>query len=430
MSRELFRAAIFHTPRNPFFESNALEVLSDGGLLVDGDRIAAIGDFSDVQGRNADAVVRDCRGGFLLPGFVDTHVHYPQIRVIGALGQSLLDWLSNSALPEEVRMSEAVYATQIAREFLHALAAHGTTTALVFGAHFQSAMEILFDQALASGLTIASGLIVSDRMLRPELHVSPEDAYRQSSQLIRRYHDRGALKYAVTPRFALSASEGILEVCQTLLRENAGLLFQTHMNENKQEIDHVMNLFPWAEDYLAVYEKFGLLGDRSVLAHNVWASDGALGRLASHGSSVSHCPCSNAALGSGFFSMRRHVAAGVRVALGTDVGGGTGFGMLKEGLQAYLLQRLASDCYPLTPAHMLYLATRAGAEALAMDETGDLSVGRYADFVSLRPPQGSVLESVCRNANSAEHVLASLFTLAGSESVAETWARGKRVYVQ
>jgi len=430
VSRELFRAAIFHTPRNPFRESNALEVWSDGGLLVEGSRIAAIGNFTDLDRAHPGADVRDCRGGFLLPGFVDTHIHYPQLRVIGALGQSLLDWLANSALPEEVRMSEAPYASQIAREFLHALAAHGTTTALVFGAHFDSAMEILFDQALASGLTIASGLIVSDRMLRPELYVTPEGAYQQSSRLIRRYHGNGALRYAVTPRFALSTSEPMLEVCQTLMQEHSGLLFQTHINENKDEIAQVQRLFPWAEDYLAVYQKFGLLGERSILAHNVWASDGALCRLASYGASVSHCPCSNAALGSGLFSMRRHVAAGVRVSLGTDVGGGTGFGMLKEGLQAYLLQRLSPDCYPLTPAHLLYLATRAGAQALAMDEAGDLSPGRFADFVYLRPPQGSVLESVCANADSAERVLSSLFTLAGAESVAETWARGKQVYRQ
>src|SRR6185369_2747751 len=279
----------------------------------------------------------------------------------------LLDWLEQVALPEEARMAEHTYACQTARAFVSALAAHGTTTALVFGAHFAGATASLFEAAEQAGLRIVSGMVLSDLRLRPELHQLPENAYRDTTDLIQRFHGKGRSLYAVTPRFALSASEAMLEVCQTLLQENPGVRFQTHLNENRQEIADVAQLFPWAADYLNVYERFQLGGHGAVMAHNVHPSDSEVERLAASGTAIAHCPCSNAALGSGLFPLRRHMDAGVKCALGTDVGGGTGFGMLKEGLQAYLVQRLAVDGALLIPAHLLYLTTRAGAVALGME---------------------------------------------------------------
>jgi guanine deaminase len=265
---------------------------------------------------------------------------------------------------------------------------------------------------------------LSDRLLRPDLLQTPDAAYRDSKALIDRF---GARRYAVTPRFAFSASEAILSVCQSLIKEDPNLLFTTHINENIQEIEEVARLFPWAADYLAVYDRFGLIGARSVLAHNIHAGASELQRLAAQGAArlttIAHCPSSNAALGSGIFPMRRHIEANVRFALGTDVGGGTGFGMLKEGLQAYLMQRVASEPTTLSPAQMLYLATRAGAEALGIeDETGDFETGKSADLVYLRPPEGSVLAGVLKRLESSgeqEPIIAALFTLAGAESVKE-----------
>jgi len=430
---ELLRAAIFHTPRNPFREERALEAHLDGGLLIEDGRVRACGDFADVRAAHPQAPLRDLRGGFLLPGFVDAHVHFPQVRVLGNLGLSLLDWLEQCALPEEARLADAAYAARIAQEFTRALASHGTTTALVFGAHFSAATAALFEETRAAGLRIISGLVVSDRALRAELHQTPEAAYRESKELIARFHGQGRLGYAVTPRFALSASEAMLEVCGALLREHPSVHFQTHLNENVTEIAAVVRTFPWAGDYLGVYERFGLAGARSVFAHSVRSSDRELRRLAAHGSAVAHCPSSNAALGSGYFPLLRHVQAGVRVALGTDVGAGTGFGMLKEGLQAYLMQRLAPDGFPLTPAHLLYLATRAGAEALGMGgEIGDFSVGKAADCVYLRPPApsplASVAASVASRAGDAEHALGAVFALAGLESVREVRVEGDVIY--
>jgi guanine deaminase len=430
-SGELLRAPIFHTPRNPFRNERALECHEDGGLLIRDGRVAGCGDYQALRAAHPDAATADLRGGFLLPGFIDTHIHFPQLRVLGGLGRSLLDWLEYCALPEEARMADEAHACRVARGFVRALAEHGTTTALVFGAHFAGATAMLFEAAEAAGLRIVGGQVLSDRLLRPELHQSAESAYRDSSDLIRRFHRRGKLLYAVTPRFALSASEAILEVCQTLLRETEGIRFQTHLNENTVEISEVARLFPWASDYLAVYERFGLSGPGAVFAHNVHPVESELERLAGAGASVSHCPCSHGALGSGIFPLRRHLKAGVRFALGTDVGGGTGFGVMKEGLQAYMLQRLAPDGVPLDPARLLYLATRAGAEALGLEnETGDFTIGKSADLVYLRPPLESPLAAVLEREHSPENVLAALFTLAGAESVCEVRVAGSVVHAR
>ncbi len=201
--------------------------------------------------------------------------------------------------------------------------------------------------------------------------------------------------YAVTPRFALSTSEAMLEVCQTLLREHEGLLFQTHLNENLEEIAEVARLFPWAADYLAVYERFGLSRPGAVMAHNVHPTDSELDRLAASGVTVAHCPSSNAALGSGLFPLRRHINAGVRCALGTDVGGGTGFGMLKEGLAGLLAAARRSRWNASRRRPLALSGDAAGAEALGLgEETGDFRAGKSADFVYLRPPADSPLAAV------------------------------------
>jgi guanine deaminase len=426
---EILRAAIFHTPGNPFIETNALTALDDGALAIAEGRVVACADYQEVAAVRPDAPVRDLRGGYLIPGLIDTHVHFPQVRVLGGIGYSLQDWIEERALPEEARLSDTGYAAAIAREFVDALVSHGTTAAMVFGSHFASAMEILFTIAEQSGLRICSGLVLSDRALLPELRQSPEAAYRESRLLIERFHGKGRLRYAVTPRFALSASEAMLEACTALLREDSGLRFTTHINENGREIEEVARLFPNARDYLAVYERFDLVGRWSVLAHNVHATDAEIGRVAAQGASIASCPRSNAALGSGIFPLRRHVEAGVRCALGTDVGAGTGFGMLQEGLQMYLMQRVAPQPVILTAGQLLYLATRAGAEALGLEEeTGNFEKGRAADLVYLRPPRGSVLAGALKRAENAEQVLAALFALAGAESVREVQVAGEVLF--
>jgi guanine deaminase len=430
---QLFRATILHTPENPLHldvgDRRALSCHEDGGLLIHEGRVVACGEYAGIRDANPGAETVDWRGGFIVPGFVDAHVHFPQTRIIGAMGRTLLDWLDAVALPEEARMGDRGYAAATAALFLRALASHGTTTALVFGAHFPDAMAELFEAAADSGLRVASGLVLSDRLLRPDLHVTPQRAYNESAMLIERYHKRGRLLYAVTPRFAYSTTESMLEVCQRLMSEHPDVLLQTHINESTTEMAELERLFPWAADYLAIYERYALSGARSVMAHNVHATPSELERLADAGTAVAHCPGSNAALGSGCFPLRRHVDAGVTCALGTDVGGGLGFGMLKEGLHAYLMQRLAPNPTALDAARLLYMTTRAGAEALGLEkDIGDFQPGKAADFVHLRPPPESVLDAAVRHAADPAQALAALFTMGGSESVREVRVGGDIVF--
>jgi guanine deaminase len=428
VAAEILRATVFHTPRNPFRESGAFESFDDGALALAEGRILAAGDYATVRAAFPQADVQDWRGSVVLPGLIDTHVHFPQTRIIGGLGWPLLDWLRNHALPEEIRMSDASYAAAVAQEFVRSLARHGTTTALVFGAHFGEATELLFQAACVAGIRIATGLVLSDRMLPERLLQTPDQAYRISRELISRHHGKGGQRYAVTPRFALSASEGMLEVCRALLVETPDLLFQTHLNENPQEIADVRVAFPWAANYLAVYDRYQLAGPLSVFAHNIHSNEDELARLAAGESSVATCPSSNAVLGSGIFPMRRHLAAGVQVALGTDVGAGIGFGVLKEALQCYMMQRLVADGEMLSPAQLLYLATRAGATALGLEnETGDFTPGKSADLVRWLPPEGTPLASAVRQAESAERQLAALIAQAGPESVREVRVRGRAI---
>jgi guanine deaminase len=422
----ILRGLVVHTPKNPFKESNALESLSDGGIALQDSKIVALGNYARVANLYPEAETKDYRDGILLPGLIDTHVHYPQTRVIGAMGYTLLDWLQQRTLPVEAQLSDNKFARELAREFARLLLRNGTTTALVFGSHFQGATANLFGAAEDLGLRVLAGQVCSDRLLLPELHTTPERSYEEQKMLIGRFHNRGKLKYAVTPRFSLSASEGLLEVCQTLLEEHPDVQFTSHINENRDEISTVAKLFPWSENYLETYDRFGLVTPRSVFAHNVHPTEPELARLAEAQAAIAHCPSSNAFIGSGIFPLRRHLQHGVRFGLGSDVGGGTGFCLLKEGLTAYIAQRYAEDGFPLTPAHLLYLATRAGAEILGLeDEVGDFTPGKAADVIYVRPQAGSALEVHFRHLDSVDQLLGSLFTLHGEARVEKVWLDGK-----
>ena len=428
----LLRAAFAHVPRDPAVHgASALEAWADAGLAVGEDgRVAALDDWAQLRARFPAAPVDDRRGALVLPGLVDAHVHYPQVGVIGALGRRLLAWLETRTLPHEARFADAAFARAEARTFLRLLARNGTTSALVFGAHFAVAMEAFFHEAAASGLRIAAGLCVADLGLRPDLLTTPEAAYEEAAFLARRWHGRGRLRYAVTPRFALSSSPDLLAACGAVAREAPGALVTSHLNETPEEVAVVRARFPDAADYLATYEAAGLVGPRSVFAHDLYPSDDELRRLAAAGATVAHCPSSNQFLGSGLFPWRRHHAHGVAVALGTDVGAGLGPSPLHEASMAYLGQMLrGDDGVPLVAAHLLHLATAAGAAGLGLaDEAGDLRPGRAADLVVLRPPPGSTLAAVWAHAESVEDLLGAAFMLAREEAVESTWVAGEPVW--
>jgi guanine deaminase len=424
----IVRACVVHTPRDPFAEGDALECFEDGAVAFAAGRILAVGDFPEVGGAQPDAEIVDARGAYLLPGLVDTHVHWPQLGIVGTMGLELLEWLKTRTLPEEARLADPDYAAALARDFVRGLAANGTTTALVFGSHFPQAQELFFEEAARAGLRVASGLVVSDRDLLPALRTTPDAAYDAGLELAQRWHGQGRLRYAVTPRFSISCSEAMLESCGALAAELDGALVTTHINENPDEVQAVADWFPSAGDYLETYERHGLVSEETVLAHNVHVTDAELARVAAARASVANCPASNAFLGSGIFPMQRHLDRGVRFGLGTDVGAGTGLSVLKEGLMSYQSQMLSG--LRLGPAQLLWLTTRAGALALGMPEVGDLSPGRAADFVLLRPPAGGTLEAALARCESPEQALGALITLAREESVVETRVAGEQVYTR
>jgi guanine deaminase len=427
MSATLIRAQVLHTPRDPFAAADALESFSDGAVAFEDGRILATGDYEHVRAAHPDAHAIDARDAILLAGLVDAHVHYPQLPIIGAMGLQLLDWLATRTLPEEAKMADPSHARRTAQRFVRLLAGNGTTSALVFGSHFPHAQDALFAEAERAGLRIASGLVFGDRNLLPALHLPAQEAAAAARALIERWHGRGRLRYAVTPRFALACSEAMLETCGELL--GTGVLFTSHINETPHEIAAVARSFPRARDYLDAYERFGLVGERSVFAHNVHPTTGELTRLAAAGASVAHCPSSNAFLGSGIFPMARHRKHDVRFALGSDVGAGTGLSILKEGLTAYEMQGVHPDGVALAPAHLLHLATKAGADALGLgDLVGDLQPGKRADLVLLRPPPGGTLHHVLAHSPSAEATLGALFALAREECVAEVRVDGEVVF--
>jgi guanine deaminase len=423
----LYRAQVIDTPDDPF-RGGTLRADADAGLLVIDGVIVERDLFAEVRARHGEEEVVDLTSGLVLPGFIDTHVHYPQMRCIGALGMPLLEWLERCALPEEARLADTNYARAVAGEFVGALAEAGTTTALVFGAHFAPAMDVLFEAAAARGLRVTSGLVVSDRLLRPELHTTPERAYDEGSELAQRWHGVGRNRYAVIPRFSLSCTDDLLASCAALHDDIDGSWFTSHINENVAEIAAVQELFGGA-GYLDSYDKHGLVGRSSVFAHNVHPTDAELERLGASGASVAHCPTSNSALGSGLFPLARHQEHGVHVALGCDVGAGTGFSLFKEGLQAYFMQQLrGAEGMALTSTHLLHLATAAGAHALGLrDEVGDLGVGKRFDALWLRPDEGSTLDVALRHASGPEEAVAKAFALASSHDVAGVWVGGDQV---
>ncbi|AXH97761.1 guanine deaminase [Ornithinimicrobium avium] len=424
----LFRGTVLDTPEDPF-AGGALRAEEDAGLVERDGTIVARGPYERVRTAYPDDDVVDLRGGLVLPGLVDTHVHFPQVRVIGALGMPLLEWLESCALPEEARLADVAYARAVARDLVRGLVRAGTTTALVFGSHFAGAVDALFAEADRVGLRVTSGLVVSDRGLREDLHTTPERAHEEGLALAGRWHGVRRNRYAVTPRFSLSCTDELLASCAALKQEVPETWFTSHLNENVVEIDTVRTLFDDAEHYLHTYAQHGLVGRRSVLAHNVHATHDELVELAAAGASVAHCPTSNSALGSGLFPLRQHLEHGVRVALGSDVGAGTGFSLLKEGLQAYFMQQLLGERgEPLAAPHLLHLTTTAGAHALGLGDTvGQLSVGHELDLVWLRPEPGSTLDVVLTHATSAEDALGRAFALGTSSDVAGTWVAGRRV---
>jgi guanine deaminase len=411
-------------------ESEALHYESDALVLVRAGRIEAFGAASALLPTlPSDVVVRHYPRALITPGFIDAHVHYPQLAVIGACGHSLLDWLEQHTFPAEAAFADPALARSTAELFLDQCIREGTTTAAVYGTVHAASAEAFFAAAHARGMRMMAGQVWMDRHAPPELLQDAQAAYDDTRSLIARWHGRDRLAYALTPRFAPTSSEEQLDRAGSLLREHPGLYLQTHLAENAAEVAWVQSLFPAARDYLDVYDRHGLLGRRSVFGHGLHLDAHAWQRLHEAGSTIAHCPTSNAFLASGHFRLRDAKAneRPVHVALATDVGGGMSLSMLATMAEAYKVARYTG--FDLTPAQAWWLATAGAAAALDLDGViGNLAPGCEADVVVLDPAATPLLAYRTARSDSIRDLMGVLITLGDDRAVAATWIGGRPLH--
>ena len=420
MTLHAFRGELLSVPRDPLHDAGAVRHEADGLLVVEDGIVVARGSHAHLAERFADVPVKPIPG-LIVPGFIDAHVHYPQMDRIASHGEQLLDWLTRHIFPAEQAFADRAHADAVADAFLTELLRNGTTSALVFPTVHEQSVDALFEAALARRMRIVSGKVLMD--LGPEgLADTPETARAGSEALIARWRGRGRLGYAVTPRFALTSSDAQLQVAGALVAAHPEVLMHTHLAENVRECEAVAARFPDAYHYLDAYDRFGLVTPRSVFAHGVHLSDRACTRLAETGAGIAVCPSSNLFLGSGFFDFGQADAHGVAFGLGTDVGAGTTFSMLHTAGLAYQAA-LARD-YPLDPFRALYLATAGSAALLHIaDRVGALEVGQEADFVVLDCAATPLLARRTAGAGLAERLFA-LQILADDRAIARTYVMG------
>jgi len=423
MRQTVLRGALFTTLDSGNPASPDSLYYPDGALVLEDGHIAAV----DADGgRYPDARKID---GLIAPGFVDTHIHFPQLDMIASYGEQLLDWLERYTFPTEKAFADPAHAADAARFFLDQLLANGTTSALVFGSVHKASVDALFAEALARNMRLIAGKALMDRNVPEDLSDTAETGDRDSRALIDAWHGKGRLGYAVTPRFAPACSDDQMRRAAKILSDYPDVLLQTHVSENTDEIAWVADLYPGAESYLDVYRRFGMLGDRSVFAHCIHLDAGDRQMMADTGSAAAFCPTSNLFLGSGLFDLKAKETVGVPVGLGTDVGAGTSFSMLQTLNEAYKVGQLQG--HSLDPVKAFYLATLAGAKTLKIDDRiGSLEAGKEADFIVLDPASTPLLARRTRSVTAIADLLFILATLGDDRAIRETWIAGQRAYVR
>ncbi len=428
------RGTLLDCVADPFFvpAAEAVRYVPDGLLVVENGHIAALGPFTDLQDPYAHLPLVDYSGHLIMPGFIDTHVHYPQTGMIAAYGAQLLEWLNQYTFPTERQFQDPSHARRIADLFLDELLKNGTTTALVFAAVFPESVEAFFEAALARNLRMISGKVLMDRHAPDYLRDTPQTGYAQSKALIEKWHGRGRLAYAVTPRFAATSTEAQLKAAAQLLDEFPDLYLHTHLSENVNEVAWIRELFPQYDGYLDVYDQTGLVRERSVFAHGVQITEAEFRRLSEAKAAISFCPTSNLFLGSGLFRLDRakSAASPVKVGLGTDVGAGTSFSLLQTANEAYKVAQLRRQA--LSPFQALFLATLGGAQALCLeDKIGSFNPGNEADIIVLNPRATPLLAlrnqaPITADLATVADALFSLLIMGDDRAVAATYILGQR----
>lgn len=429
---EAYRSSLLHCLADPGegADSSALEYFEDGLLIVEDGVVVEAGDASTLMPQLSDDIaVTDFSGKIIVPGFIDCHVHFPQLDIIASYGEQLLDWLNRYAYPAETRFADEAYAHEVANVFLDELLRNGTTTALVFGTVHAHSADAILEAAESRGMRLIAGKVLMDINCPDALQDTAESAYTDSKALIERWHGKGRLGYAITPRFALTSSEEQLAAAGQLASEYPDVWIHTHLAENKAEVEEIARQFPESRSYLDVYDQHGLLRERAVFAHCLHMDDEDRSCMAAKGGAAAFCPTSNLFLGSGLFDLRAMRGANIRVGLGTDVGGGTSLSLLTTASEAYKVLHLQDQALPATRA--LYLATLGAAEALYLDDkVGNFEPGKEADFVVLDPAGSSLSDRRTRVAASIEEALFAITMLADDRHVAATYIAGTRSVIR
>ena len=404
---------------------------TDGALLVDNNgAIVTAGAYTDLKPKNPDVTEISFGDSFIMPGFVDGHLHFPQMAIIGSWGEKLLNWLDKYTYPEEQKFADSAYAAKWARRFTDALLQNGTTTAGIFSSNHLEATDLLFSEADNRGLRAVIGKTSMDQNAPSPLCRGPELDEKDQKFLIEKWHRKSKYcSFAINPRFAISCSEKLLRSLGDLKAKYADAFVQTHFAENHDEIAAVKALFPKDKNYLSVYERFGLLSSDTLLGHGIHPTADELELLAKTKTAIVHCPSSNNFLGSGFCKVPSLINTKQRVCLGSDIGGGTSFSMFASMREAYYIQKQSGSS--LTPATLLHLATHSGSEILGRNQTDScFTPGLPADFIVVKWRNSALLAQRLENAQTDNDRLFATIILGDDRIVNATYVGGKKVYDQ
>ena len=398
---------------------------ASGAILVQNGTIRATGPVDEIARLAPDATRDDMGDALLLPGFVDAHMHYPQTGMIASWGKRLIDWLETYTFPEEMKFADPTYARRQAGLTLDLARANGTTTLASFCTIHPQSVEALFEAAAERGMAVVAGKTCMDRNAPEGLRDTAQSAHDDSARLLSDWHGRGRAIYAITPRFTPTSTPEQLEALGALWAAHPDCPMQTHLSEQIDETSWVRSLHPDAPDYLATYERHGLVGPGALFGHAIHLTERERARLRDSGSSVVHCPTSNTFIGSGLFDMARTRSDGIPIGLATDTGGGSSFSMLRTMAAAYEIAQLRGTA--LHPAQLLWLATEGSARALRMeDRIGTLEPGSVADLVAL---ELASIPAIAQRADRAEDIWEAVFPtimMGDDRAIRATWVAGSK----
>lgn len=420
------RTLSFHRAPQGLDDHTAYSYETDGAVLIKDGIIVASGTYDVVKALASDEVTEiDHRPHLVLPGFIDTHLHFPQMQVIGSYAADLLEWLNTYTFPEECRFVETAHAERIAGHFFDEMVRHGTTTAAAYCSVHKASADAFFAEAMRRNMRMVAGKVMMDRNAPQGLLDTPQTGYDESRAVIEQWHGKGRNHVAITPRFAITSTPEQMSAAQALVQEFPDLHVQTHLSENRDEIDFTCSLYPEAQDYTDVYARYGLLGPKTLFGHCIHLSEREMDVMSETGSVAVHCPTSNLFLGSGLFPLRTLTRREkpVRVAFATDIGGGTSYSMLRTLDEAYKIQQLLGERF--NPFESFYFATRGNAEALSLvDKIGTLDAGTDADVIVLNMAATPAMALKAEVVRSLADELFLLQTMGDDRAIVETYVAG------